>query len=233
MLFRNDVLEGIRTGVITLAFRRWRRPSVRAGGTLLTAIGQLRIETIEIVTIDQISAADARRAGYKSKVALLDELQLRPEGDIYRIQLGARRPDPRIALRDALPVSEAELDDLHARLTGLDQRASAGAWTVQTLAALDAHSGVRAADLCGLLGQAKEQFKVNVRKLRNLGLTESLGTGYRLSPRGRAFLQGLRAGARGGTSGEPAPCVDSATGILDCRAAKPGPPPKRSSPSTT
>jgi hypothetical protein len=39
------------------------------------------------------------------------------------------------------------------------------------------------------LGQEKLQFKVNVRKLKALGLTESLETGYRLSPRGVAFLR--------------------------------------------
>ncbi len=32
-------------------------------------------------------------------------------------------------------------------------------------------------------------FKTNVRKLKALGLTESLEVGYRLSPRGRAFLE--------------------------------------------
>ena len=31
-------------------------------------------------------------------------------------------------------------------------------------------------------------FKSDVRKLKALGLTESLGTGYRLSPRGQAWL---------------------------------------------
>jgi hypothetical protein len=33
---------------------------------------------------------------------------------------------------------------------------------------------------------------LNVRKLKHLGLTESLGTGYRLSPRGEALLDSLR-----------------------------------------
>jgi hypothetical protein len=33
-----------------------------------------------------------------------------------------------------------------------------------------------------------QPFKIDVRKLKNLGLTESLDIGYRLSPRGRAYL---------------------------------------------
>lgn len=40
-----------------------------------------------------------------------------------------------------------------------------------------------------MLGVDKEWFKLNVRKLKNLGLTESLETGYRISPRGRALLK--------------------------------------------
>lgn len=34
--------------------------------------------------------------------------------------------------------------------------------------------------------QAK--LKLNIRKLKNLGLTISLGTGYQISPRGKALI---------------------------------------------
>ena len=40
MLFRQTFLDGIGNRSVPLAFRRWRRPTVRAGGTLLTAAGQ-------------------------------------------------------------------------------------------------------------------------------------------------------------------------------------------------
>jgi hypothetical protein len=197
MLFRKEFLEGIRAGVVTLAFRRWRRPSVRAGGTLLTPVGQLSIKSVEPVPRSRISAADAHRAGYDSREILLKELERRPEGDIYRIELGALRPDPRIALRETPAATQAELLDLQRRLSRLDARASEGAWTFHTLKALSAHPGVRAGDVCALLGQQKERFKLNVRKLKNLGLTESLGTGYRLSPRGEALLGLLRTEVNG------------------------------------
>jgi hypothetical protein len=36
----------------------------------------------------------------------------------------------------------------------------------------------------------KLPFKLNVRKLKALGLTESLEIGYRLSPRGLVFMKG-------------------------------------------
>ena len=61
---------------------------------------------------------------------------------------------------------------------------------------IDSHPAVRAGDLCGMAGQERLPFKLNVRKLKALGLTESLEVGYRLSPRGVALLDWLRRGVR-------------------------------------
>lgn len=200
MLFRRATLAGIRSGTITVAFRRWRRPTVRAGGTLLTPVGQLSITSVEPVVLDAISVQDARRAGYGTRDALLEELGRRPEGVVYRIEIGAIGPDPRVALRSAPATDEADAAALRERLRRLDERAAGGAWTERTLALLRVHPGVRAGDLCGMVGMTKERFKVAVRKLKNLGLTESLGTGYRLSPRGAALLDALEAEAGTGTN---------------------------------
>lgn len=192
MIFRQAFLEGIRSGAVTLAFRRWHRPTVRAGGTLLTAVGELGIASVTLVTLDQISGADARRAGYDSRDVLLAELLRRDEGDLYRVELGPLRPDPRIRLRES-PATGADSDALLERLRRWDFRASDGPWTLRTLEVLSTHPGVRAGNVCRLLGQEREPFKVNVRKLKNLGLTESLETGYRLSIRGKALLAILQS----------------------------------------
>jgi hypothetical protein len=193
MLFRQRDLEGIRDGAITVAFRRWRRPTVRTGGTLLTPIGQLDIRSVEVVALSAITGSDARRAGFASRAALIDALQRRAEGDVYRIELGALRPDPRIALRETPATDAAATRELRDRLRRYDARSPDGAWTARTMAALRAHPGVRAGDVCALVGHDRERFKRNVRKLKHLGLTESLGTGYRLSPRGEALLDALDA----------------------------------------
>src|SRR5687767_8293042 len=113
MLFRQEFLHGLQNGTVTLAFRRWRRPSVKAGGTLLTAVGLLHIGAVEIVAVEDISKADARRAGYGSREALLGELHQRAEGEVYRIELGPLEPDPRVALRQKQP-EDSELEDLMA-----------------------------------------------------------------------------------------------------------------------
>ena len=46
----------------------------------------------------------------------------------------------------------------------------------------------RAPDLAELRGLETVVFKRDVRKLKELGLTESLDIGYRISPRGQALL---------------------------------------------
>ncbi|HEU4546515.1 MAG TPA: hypothetical protein VFR88_09515, partial [Microlunatus sp.] len=58
---------------------------------------------------------------------------------------------------------------------------------------LDPDQGDRRADLAAELGRERDDWKRDVRKLKALGLTESLEVGYRLSPRGRAFLAADRA----------------------------------------
>jgi hypothetical protein len=194
MLFRERFLVGIREGRVTLAFRRWRRPSVRAGGSLLTPVGKLGIRTVTPVEEADISEADARRAGFGSLAELLAELSGGRGDTVYRIELGTLREDPRVALRNTELTGDEERA-MRDRLDKMDQRAPDGPWTLRTLELIRARPAVRAGDLCSGAGQSKEDFKVNVRKLKNLGLTESLEVGYRLSARGQAFLKSV-AGVR-------------------------------------
>jgi hypothetical protein len=191
VILRQEFLDGIRKGAVTVAFRRWRRPSVKTGGTLLTAIGLLHIRNVSPVTIKDISDADARHAGYENLQALVDELNERADGNLYRIDLGALEADPRIALRKKR-ASESDVQDLIVRLDRLDARANGAPWTRRVLDLIDAHPSRRAGDLCTMAHQDKMTFKLNVRKLKTLGLTESLEVGYRLSPRGAALLDELR-----------------------------------------
>ena len=50
-----------------------------------------------------------------------------------------------------------------------------------------ARPATRAPDLAASFGRDTAPFKIDVRKLKNLGLTLSLPVGYRLSPRGEAY----------------------------------------------
>ena len=185
MLFRQDVLRRIGKGEVTLAFRRWRRPTVKAGGTLRTRVGVLAIASVELVDEERLTDADARRAGAADREALLARLP--GEGSLHRIEFRLAGPDPRIALRERSHISPAERAEIDARLARLDAASRHGPWTATVLEMISDEPGTRAPDLAATLGRETPRFKADVRKLKELGLTESLEVGYRLSPRGRAY----------------------------------------------
>lgn len=187
MLLRQDILDGIAAGRVTLAFRRWQRPTVRAGGTLRTAIGVVGIDAVDVVDESGISEADATRSGFASRAALLADL--RRAGTLYRITLHLAGEDPRIALRAAVADDPAARQAILDRLAAIDARAADGAWTARTLQLIAVHPGVWAGKLAVLAGTDIVRFKRRVRQLKELGLTESLPTGYRLSPRGASVLR--------------------------------------------
>lgn len=186
MLFTHDDLRRIATGEITVAFRRWRRPTVKTGGMLRTGAGVLAIESVDVIDAEQVTDADARRAGRRDRAAAL--AGLRDDGRLYRIGFRLAGPDPRIALRARVDLSDAEREELGRRLGRLDAASRHGPWTAQVLRVIADRPATRAADLAAELGRDKAPFKADVRKLKELGLTESLEVGYRLSPRGRAYL---------------------------------------------
>ena len=190
MLIPRDTLNGIARGEITAAFRRWQRPTVKTGGTLLTRAGQLEIRSVDKIAAADVTNADAVRAGFDSREELIAELDRRGDGEIYRITFGALNADPRIALREA-PPDEKQIATLRAKLARLDAASPIGAWTRKTLEVIRDHPAVRAGDICKLVGQDRATFKPNVRKLKALGLTISLEIGYRLSPRGEELLRQL------------------------------------------
>jgi len=179
VLFKLAQLQGIAAGEIDLQFRRWDRPRARAGGRQMTAVGVIRIDDVRVV--DKISKSEAGRAGFKTP----DEVvaALRPDGDLYRIELHLEGPDPRVALRERLPTA-AEIDTLRERLPP---------WGLDYLRALRDHPEVRAEELAASFGVEKRVFKPRVRRLKELGLTISLSPGYRLAPRGEAFLAGCES----------------------------------------
>ena len=185
MLFRQDVLRRIGEGDVTLAFRRWRRPTVKAGGTLRTRVGVLAIESIDVVGEEELTDADARRAGAQDRAALLAGLP--GEGPLHRIEFRLAGPDPRIALRERSEISPAERAEIDRRLARLDAASRHGPWTAAVMDLIARRPATRAPDLAASLGRETAPFKTDVRKLKELGLTESLEVGYRLSPRGRAY----------------------------------------------
>lgn len=188
MLIKDEVLSKIISGEITVLFRRWSRPGAKTGGTQMTQAGVVGIDSVDVVGEDEITDADAVAAGYSDRNDLIGHLNYRDD-PIYRIGVRFAGEDPRIALRQNADMGDGELAEIIAKLGKLDSR---GAWTRSYLEVIESMPATYSGLLANFLGVPKDNFKPLVRKLKALGLTESLEVGYRLSPRGEKVLEELR-----------------------------------------
>lgn len=188
MLFKEIHLRGIKSGKVSLAFRKWQKASVKAGSLIHTSIGL--VEITEIVTVDEndITDEDALSAGFTNKNQLLKSFTYNNTGTIFKIYLGYHSPDPRIKLREQTELTVQQFKDLKMKLERLDKYSRQGNWTENVLLAIKDNPNLHAKGIATLTGFEKEWLKLNVRKLKNLGLTISLTTGYELSPLGKAFI---------------------------------------------
>lgn len=187
MMIRPQTLTAIKAGEVDLAFRRWDRPRVLVGTRLRTRVGLIEVTSVEQVAPSRITAADAKRAGAGSVAELRRMLEARSDRPVWRVGLRHAGADPREALRST-PPDTAEVTAIRGRLDRFDAASSIGPWTRATLGIIDHSPTVRAPDLAAELGRDTPSFKRDVRKLKELGLTESLDIGYRLSPRGAAVV---------------------------------------------
>lgn len=189
MLFLKRFWPGIADGSVTLTFRRWRRPQVVAGRSYRSPAGILDVTSVTVVDPDEITDDDARAAGQPDAAALRADLPGEPGLPVYRIEFRrSAAPDPRAELAASDRLDDADVAEIDRRLARLDRASASGPWTAQTLKLIAERPAVRAIDLAASVGRERAPFKLDVRKLKNLGLTESLDVGYRLSPRGRAYL---------------------------------------------
>ncbi len=187
MLISPATAAGIADGSVTLAFRRWDRPRMRAGSTQRTSAGVVRIGTVQEIDPATLTEDDARRAGVATLAELRRLLDRRAGASVYRMEVSLAGADPRVALREQAELSPDERRALDERLDRWDAARDAP-WTRELLRLIAAHPGVRAPDLAASLGRETLPFKRDVRKLKELGLTVSLPVGYQISQRGRAYL---------------------------------------------
>ncbi len=199
MQFSQRFLDGIVAGRIDLAFRRWRRPDVRPASDIITAVGVLGIGTVTVVPADAVTDDELARAGFADRAEFLASLRPGDDRQLYRVEVRHVGTDPRVALRESDDLDDVELDGIVTALRRVDARSGRGPWTQEVLTLIADHPGVRAADLAARVGREVLRFKSDVRTLKSKGLTESLETGYRLSPRGSRVLDHLR---RNGSSTE-------------------------------
>jgi len=197
MRFEQRLRDGVHAGTITVAFRRWKRHQVVPGGRYRTGAGMVIVDAVAIVNPDKITARDVRRAGYKTRDQLLADLRGDPEAAVYRVELRPlAEPDPRSALAADNALSENDVAEITRRLDRLDKASPRGPWTTTALTLIAERPDVVATELAASAGLPRDIFKRNVRSLKALGLTLSQPVGYRLSPRGAAYLTATRPGTR-------------------------------------
>ena len=198
MLFQARFWPLIVDGSVTVTFRRWRRRQVVAGhryrtGHRIVGRQMIEVDRVDVVDPSSISDADARRSGYPDAGTLVGDLRGDDDLPVYRIEFHrVDEPDPRSVLAATADLSPADREEIDRRLDRLDRASSHGPWTRAVLTVIAEQPAVRAADLAAGFGRETAPFKLDVRKLKNLGLTISLEVGYRLSPRGEAYRAGPR-----------------------------------------
>jgi hypothetical protein len=192
-LFELRFVEPIRAGDITVTFRRWKRSQAKAGNRQRTVAGIIEVDAVDVVEQSEITDVDAKRSGYPSAADLLKGMPGTGDLPIYRIRFHhVDEPDPRAELQQRADLTGDDVAELDRRLDRLDKASLHGPWTRQVLALIAERPEVRAGDLADTLGRERLSFKADVRKLKNLGLTISFSPGYRLSPRGEAYLSATR-----------------------------------------
>jgi biotin operon repressor len=193
VLFERPLREGIHEGRIVLTFRRWNRCQVVAGHRYRTGSDIIEVDAVDLVTPRDIDAGQAREAGYASVKELLADLRGDKKTPLYRVRFHrVDEPDPRAELAAQSDLTGQELAALSAQLTRLDNSGSRGPWTRAVLTQIADHPATVSTVLASTLGWERQDFKLHVRRLKQLGLTISLDVGYRLSPRGEAYLQDVR-----------------------------------------
>ena len=195
LLFQKRFHEGLVSGAVRLTVRRWDKPRVKPGGRYrVHPIGVVEVDALAQVPLDSLTAADARAAGFAELDELLSYLAeaptsngpLGPKSLLYKVTLHHGGDGDRVQGALETDLTAADVEDLRTRLARLDK---ARKWTRKVLELIRANPRIAASKLALKLKLETEPFKIDVRKLKRLGLTQSFEVGYELSPRGVKFLE--------------------------------------------
>jgi hypothetical protein len=94
--FSRELRDDVLAGDITLSFRLWKQPRVRAGGRYRVGLGEIEVDAIDLMPFAAVTPADVRRAGETDRETLraraahagpIDEDTL-----VYRVEFHAVDP---------------------------------------------------------------------------------------------------------------------------------------------
>ncbi len=194
LLFKKAFWPGLESGAISLTFRRWQKPHVKPGGRYRChPIGVIEVDAIALMPVRSITAEDAVKAGFPTRDALVSYLaelgQIDDDTEVYRVELHHGGDGDRVSLALQAELTAEEVELIRVKLARMDRETP---WTARTLAMIGKHPRVAASKLAAKLNRESPPFKIDVRKLKKLGLTQSFEVGYEIAPRGVAFLAATR-----------------------------------------
>jgi len=194
ILFEKRFHQGIVGGSTTLTFRAWKTARVKPGQRYRChPIGVLEVDAVSIVTVADIDDGDAVRAGFASRLEILEYIAAKTGGgdqhSMVRVEFHHGGDGDRVELALEADIDDATRKQIRAALARMDDRPRTGPWTKKTLALIAKHPRIAASKLAAMLGRETKDFKTDVVKLKKLGLTQSFEVGYEVSPRGLAYLQ--------------------------------------------
>ena len=186
MQFTQDSHEAVATGQITVTIRLWRRLHAKVGGLYTVGRVVIEVDAIEMIPFHAVTKRDIKLAGVSSREALRARAaHAGPIDDdtlVYRIEFHVVGAKP---TEVAAPFDDEHATLVNKKLDAMDGRSKTGAWTRATLSLIGENEGTVSTDLATQMHRPRIEFKADVRKLKALGLTESLEVGYRLTPLGR------------------------------------------------
>jgi hypothetical protein len=196
MLFRNRFHAPISRGEVTRTVRAWSRPQARVGGRYAVGGTLIEVTAIGQRQLAELTEEDAKHCGVTSTAALVAEMGRTSRGQtpehVWVIDFRAVGPVP---AREPVGVSAEAVGIARKKLEAMDARAPTP-WTGMFLALIGARPAVAARYLAEDVGMERLAFKADVRRLKALGLTNSLEVGYELTELGRAVMEAMERAAR-------------------------------------
>jgi hypothetical protein len=196
LMFRRQDRGRVADGEITVTYRLWKSPKVKAGKLYESGFGKLRVNDVQVVPAALVPEEDVAPTGCESVAAIWalagdhTKTDVTPDTLLTRVQftfLGGLSAPPK-----TFPARS--LEELQQRLDRMDARSARGPWTMQVLRLIEEAPRVPARILSEQLDWERLDFKAHVRKLKALGLTISHEIGYEISEGGRRYLEANREG---------------------------------------
>jgi hypothetical protein len=94
MVFTKRLRDGVRRGEITCSVRIWKYPHVKAGARYQMEEGQIEIDSIEPISLQEITPQLARESGFLGVIDLLKVAKHGGGENVYLVRFHYLPPKP-------------------------------------------------------------------------------------------------------------------------------------------